>query len=316
MHSSRLTDTCHAARLSLRERRARALERDALARVGETIAKSPDVADTDTLRDFLTVIRAGVERIDAIELALVESMDADRADYVTASRWTQPVVILRGLCVRHVLRQQRRQVRCELRPCYEALGKTALAEPGASRHVSSQLAERVELARTQVAAASNERAQRLQPWGGAPLPAWAGGVANEGRHLGASVLQQTRNTVFPKLPALAGLVAGWWVANSFTDSRWQGLLDSVGLGSGGRRVVSEDTMQALSFWLPILSAAFCAYLCDRIVLAIKIRYRPRAAAASAGSPAPAAAQDVSPLPANPAVAKAPAHDRSADPVNS
>jgi hypothetical protein len=42
------------------------------------------------------------------------------------------------------------------------------------------------------------------------------------------------------------------------------VLRSVGVVSGGTHVVSESTYKAMSFWLPLLAAAVCAYLGERI----------------------------------------------------
>jgi hypothetical protein len=60
---------------------------------------------------------------------------------------------------------------------------------------------------------------------------------------------------------------GWWIANTYTDSRWKSLARSLGIGSGGTHVVSGETYRAMSFWLPLLAAAVCAYLGDRIAAA-------------------------------------------------
>jgi hypothetical protein len=68
----------------------------------------------------------------------------------------------------------------------------------------------------------------------------------------------------PKAPALAGLAVGWWIASTYTDSHLRSALRSIGLGSGGTRVVSSSTYEAMSFWLPLLAAALCAYLGERI----------------------------------------------------
>jgi Na+/H+-translocating membrane pyrophosphatase len=75
---------------------------------------------------------------------------------------------------------------------------------------------------------------------------------------------QLRSHLLPKAPALAGLVVGWWIANTYTDSHMRSVLRSVGIGSGGTRVVSGSTYKAMSFWMPLLAAALCAYLGERI----------------------------------------------------
>jgi len=74
--------------------------------------------------------------------------------------------------------------------------------------------------------------------------------------------------------ALAGLAAGWWVTHTYTTSRPRALLRSLGIGSGGTQVISAETYERMRFWLPILAAAVCAYLGDRIARWIRQRYRP------------------------------------------
>jgi hypothetical protein len=57
---------------------------------------------------------------------------------------------------------------------------------------------------------------------------------------------------------------GWWVANTYTDSHLRSTLRSIGIGTGGTRVVSSSTYEAMTFWLPLLAAALCAYAGERI----------------------------------------------------
>ena len=39
--------------------------------------------------------------------------------------------------------------------------------------------------------------------------------------------------------------------------------------------MSSDTLQAMNFWLPILAAALCAYLGDRIARSFRRHYETR-----------------------------------------
>jgi hypothetical protein len=73
-------------------------------------------------------------------------------------------------------------------------------------------------------------------------------------------------------------VVSWWIANTYTDSHVRSVLRSVGIGSGGTRVVSGSTYKAMGFWLPLLAAAVCAYLGERVVG----YYRTRVAASAEG----------------------------------
>jgi len=81
--------------------------------------------------------------------------------------------------------------------------------------------------------------------------------------------------MIPRASALAGLAAGWWVTHTYTTSRPRSLLSSLGIGSGGTHVVSSDTYQSMRFWLPLLAAAVCAYLGDRLARWIRQRYHRR-----------------------------------------
>ena len=92
--------------------------------------------------------------------------------------------------------------------------------------------------------------------------AYAGSVV---RRAGVTIAFSTDG----RAPALAGLTVGWWIANTYTDSRWKSLARSVGIGSGGTTVVSGDTYRAMRFWLPLLAAAVCAYAGERIAEGIK-----------------------------------------------
>ena len=76
--------------------------------------------------------------------------------------------------------------------------------------------------------------------------------------------EQLRSHLFPKAPALVGMAVGWWIANTYTDSRLRSALHSIGIGSGGTRVVSGSTYRAMSFWLPLLAAGLCAYVGARL----------------------------------------------------
>jgi hypothetical protein len=94
-------------------------------------------------------------------------------------------------------------------------------------------------------------------------------VASFGRVVG----QQLRSHLLPKTPALAGLAVGWWIANTYTDSHLRSALRSIGIGSGGTRVVSSSTYEAMTFWLPLLAAALCAYAGERVRAFYEMRER-------------------------------------------
>jgi hypothetical protein len=93
---------------------------------------------------------------------------------------------------------------------------------------------------------------------------WSGKAGAEAMAFGRAVWQQLRAHLVPKAPAVAGMLMGWWIANTYTDSHLRSALRSLGLGSGGTRVVSGSTYRAMSFWLPLLTAALCAYVGERL----------------------------------------------------
>jgi len=129
------------------------------------------------------------------------------------------------------------------------------------------LAQRRELieARGGIRRLTAEREQRLAPFGGTAHPAWIRRAVRESAALACAVVKQLRATLLPKTPALAGMAVGWWIANTYTDSHLRSVLRSVGIGHGGTHVVNGSTYKAMSFWLPLLTAAVCAYLGERIM---------------------------------------------------
>jgi hypothetical protein len=82
--------------------------------------------------------------------------------------------------------------------------------------------------------------------------------------LGGAVWEQLRSHLLPKAPALVGMAVGWWIADTYTDSHIRSALRTIGIGSGGTHVVSGSTYRAMTFWLPLLAAAVCAYAGERL----------------------------------------------------
>ncbi|HET9597355.1 MAG TPA: hypothetical protein VFP65_17325, partial [Anaeromyxobacteraceae bacterium] len=107
---------------------------------------------------------------------------------------------------------------------------------------------------------------------GTPLLGVARGVAREGGALARPVAREVRARLLPKTPALAGLAAGWWIASTFTDSELSATLHRFGLGSGPRHAVSSETLHRMEFWVPVLAAALCSYLGDRVATLVRRRY--------------------------------------------
>jgi hypothetical protein len=264
MLRARTAAMVHTARLEFELKRAQQREREALARAGESFAATPHPPADPAAQALLADIRRLGRELDGHSAAVARSMEDDRADLVSVARWMRPLVVVRGLCARAVLRHQAARCIRDLRPLHERLGALALGQPAAWVAAPAE---------QQTAVAS--RTFRLAPLGGAALPGWLGVVASETKALGQALVKQLRGQLLPRASALAGLAAGWWVAHTYTDSRPRAVLRSIGIGKGGTHVVSGDTYQAMSFWLPILAAAICAYLGDRIARRVRQHYQLR-----------------------------------------
>jgi hypothetical protein len=118
--------------------------------------------------------------------------------------------------------------------------------------------------RAELARVAAERERWVAPFGGTAIPGWTARARLETMEFGRAVRSQLRAHLLPKVPALAGLAVGWWIANTYTDSHLRSALRSIGIGSGGTRLVSSSGYEAMSFWLPLLAAALCAYAGERV----------------------------------------------------
>lgn len=279
----------HAAGLDLRIRRARQRECDALARAGEQLAASGHRPPAGACQPILAEIQRLRAGLDAYAAALSGSLDADRRDYLAVAKWMRPVVILRGLCGRAVLRHRAAGARRNLVPLYRQLATAALAQSsGASGDLLTQpsLTDAVRGARIELARLVAERTRLLEPFDGKAYPAWVRIVVEEVVAFARTLVTQLHGQMVPRASALAGLAAGWWVTHTYTASRPRAVLRSLGLGSGGTHVVHGDTYRSMRFWLPVLAAAICAYLGDRIARWIQQRYHPRPSQAPSRQPEP------------------------------
>jgi hypothetical protein len=255
----RLQAVSHQVRLDLLGSWLRRRERASLCRLGEAMAKAGAI-DHQDMRRWKQEIDAGLARIESLAGESRRSLEADRADVATVARWMGPVVILRGVCTRLVLRHAMAAARRELRPRYEALGELAAR----GRDAPTALTQQVTEVRGRLVQVQAERERWVAPYGGSAIPAGARRAGAETAGFGRALARQLRSQVFPKAPALVGLAVGWWVANTYTDSHLRSALRSIGIGSGGTRVVSSSTYEAMGFWLPLLAAALCAYVGERI----------------------------------------------------
>ncbi|MEO7138416.1 MAG: hypothetical protein ABI037_11925 [Gemmatimonadales bacterium] len=269
MWYSRVDAILNELRLDLREQSARRVELKALLRLGQAAAASGP-GDLDIARLHAEVGK-GEHKLDTLRSALVESLEADKADYATTSRWMRPVVVLRGICARAILRHHMVSERRALAAPRVAIGVAVAHRPAAfARHAEEVKA--VADARAMLRAVLEQRKRKLEPFGGSALPTWFPHLGRESTVLGRALWVQIRPTILPRGSALAGLAVGWWLANTYTDSHFRSAMHSLGLGGGGKRVVSGDTYQAMMFWLPLLAAAVFAYLADRAHHLVQRRY--------------------------------------------
>jgi hypothetical protein len=130
-------------------------------------------------------------------------------------------------------------------------------------------AREVQAIRAELASIAGERERRKAELDARPLPAWADRARVEGKHLSGAIWTQLRSQLTPKAPALAGMAMGWWITSNYTDSHARSILRSVGIGHGGTHVVSASMYKAMQFGLPLLAAAVCAYVGQRIAAAVR-----------------------------------------------
>jgi len=270
MHFDRLSAILHQLRLDLREQNARHKERRALRVLGRAAALTGSPDDYNVL-ELVTGVRQGQHSVDALSRETTASLEADRADYIASAAWMRPVVVLRGLCTRAVLRHRIMLERRALGTPEEAIGTVAANQPLAFARHPDQVKSVVD-ARAELRRLLEERERLLEPFGGSALPNWFPHLHRESTVLGRALWLQFKPNVLPRGSALAGLAVGWWLANTYTDSQFRSVLQSLGIGGGGKRVVSGDSYKAMMFWLPMLGAAVFAYLADRAHFLVQRRY--------------------------------------------
>jgi hypothetical protein len=209
----------------------------ALRRAGERLAASSDPGAAGLLRPWQDEIRSATDRLADIAGERRAALEAEARDLAQVSWWIRPAVVMRGCTARMVLLDHRRRALLALDRAHEALGRAAARDVEAITSVSATTLD--------------------------ADPGWAA-ASREARGLAAALWHQLRGHLFPKAPALAGMAVGWWIAGTYTDSRLRSVLRSIGIGSGGTHVVSGSTYRAMTFWLPLLAAALCAYAGERI----------------------------------------------------
>jgi hypothetical protein len=221
-------------------RRTRRAERRALLHLGASLP--PDVE-----------IARQLEALRAVEQRIAESLRRDREDYAQVRAWARPLIVLRGLVDRAVLRERARRVDARRREACVRFGATSL--------------ERAQGPVADAARAAADASARASATAG-PLPF----LLREASHFGRTVAKEARGQLVPRVPALVGLAVGWWIAQTFTDSSFSATLHSWGIGSGPRHAVRGETLRAMRFWLPLLAAALCSYAGSRLAALVAARY--------------------------------------------
>ena len=255
-------------KLGWRIKRARHADRVAARILGGALAGSSAVG-----RLVDEVRRLGHAQ-DHLETAMRASLEEDRADYAAASCWGRPFVVIRGVAARAVLRDRLRLSRRARDDARERLGRSAL-DGGVTLSREPfvlDAANRARDARARLSALVSERSMLLEPFGGSLLPDWTIAVGREASALSSAFARVLGNQFVPRLPALAGLAAGWWVTSTFTDSHLVATLHSWGIGDGPRLAVSTETLESMRFWVPIAAAAICSYLANRFAAKVRARY--------------------------------------------
>jgi hypothetical protein len=224
-------------RREVARRRVLAEEGAAFRQAGAQLALAAD-APAEALGPWQAEVRRAAEALASIaeERRMVAAEEA--RDLARVAWWVRPAVVLRALASRIVLHHRRHRALRDLDAAHESLGRA-----GAKGRVGI------------LGCAA--------PMAGGSAP-WTERVGREARGLARALWHQLRGFLMPKAPALAGMAVGWWIANTYTDSRMRSILRTVGIGSGGTHVVSGSTYRAMSFWLPLLAAALCAYIGERL----------------------------------------------------
>jgi hypothetical protein len=270
-----LVDRCRALPGVVRARsaahRARGDEQCALAALGESLAREPGSASSE-LEDARARVTALDAEVAGLHDAVTSSLRDDRTEYVAVAGWLRPLVISRGLASRSILRHRlHRLEKVRVAACIR-LGAAAAAAPDELPGAARRFLDPVREARSRMAVATAEVEGLLAPLGGELLPRPLRLLAGELAAFFHALLREVRAQVVPRAPALLGLVAGWWVTRTFTDSSFLATLHSLGIGSGPRVALDRGTYRFLAWGLPLLAAASCSYLSARLASVVRARY--------------------------------------------
>lgn len=259
-----------------RIRAARSRERKLLADAGkEIVASTPLVdlpqADAQALRSRISDV---ILQINDLNIALGHSLGKDREDYAKASQLMRWIVVGRGFLDRWILRDRVRWHRREQARLSHDLGVLVFdgAHDALLVVVPTAICDGVANLRANIASEQSNRALRLAPWSGQPLPGWLTAAARECRTFLRHFWEQLSRRLFLRVPAIGALVASLWIAHHYTGSTLERIQYSMGLG--GRPHMNPETLRLLKFWVPIVIAAICTYATTSIATAVQRKYAP------------------------------------------
>jgi hypothetical protein len=259
--------------LGLRLSGERREERNALVAAGAALAAAGNVPRDQSaeLAAALDAARVSEARHTALESRLEESLARDRADYRAAgselARW---LAITRGVVERWWVREELRSGRASREQRLVELARLALETPAASAVLPA--AERVEYERARAAVEGTERERGAlhAAHGGDPRPRWLRGVAGELALFSRSLRAELARKFLLRLPALAAMLAAWWLTRTYTSSTVEAAWHD--LTGAGRAGLSRRTLAKLEFWLPLLAAALAAYASATVARRVRRRY--------------------------------------------
>jgi hypothetical protein len=193
------------------------------------------------------------------------------ADAAAARGRLQAVASGNGKSASAAQRQRIEALELRLHQIHLTAGRLALAMPptGAENEV---LAIRAEMAD-----AASER-DRLR---------------GEGHRLAEETWTQVRSWVSPRAPGLTALVVAWWIARSYAVSHTDAIMTSFGLSLSrrGYHLVSLPTDTVLvHYGVPLVVAAVCAYLAQRVAGRVRATVEEVRARSSEATRAAAAAR--------------------------
>ena len=257
---SRVQVAWEALQLDGRARTADARANRALSRAGASLRDVPIDCLPACATSAAERLRAIADHEQRTSTALAASFAADCRDFARVGPRLRWFVVARGWIDRWIARSILAQERRRRTEIERELGR--LAHDGADEalraRVPPEIADEVAASRRTSAEARAARAALLEPFGGRALTPWAAFVLRHVETFARFVVDEVLRRILLRPPALAGLIVGWWVAESFTD--WWLEARAHEIFGVGRTGVSSSMRHVLTVWTPILVAALCAYV--------------------------------------------------------